>query len=246
ASPAGAIPPITGASFTGTIVMVCVTVGDVPPSPTAVQAVVRNVAYTNENENPLSPLTRSLAWQLTDGVGGTSPTVTQTITIVPVNDAPVIGGIAPAGLAYTAGSSWLPIAADATVADVDSPRFGGGTLSVAFVTGGLASDRLAVQSQGTGPGQIGVSGTAITWGGTTIGLWNGGTGTTPLVIALNAAATPEAVQALLRSIAYSSVAADPTNGGTATARTIRFTLSDAATAAGGLSATVTTALAVSR
>jgi serine protease len=236
----------TGGSATAPLVVAFNTAA----TPAAVQAVVRNVAYTNTSENPLPPLTRSLAWELTDGDGGTSPTVTQTVTIVPVNDAPVIGGIASAGLAYAAGSNWLPIATDATVTDVDSPRFGGGTLSVALIAGGLASDRLAVQPQGTSPGQIGISGTAVTWGGTTsgstIGSWSGGTGTSALVIALNAAATPEAVQALLRSIAYSSVAADPTNGGTATTRTIRFTLSDAATAAGGLSAMVTTTLAMSR
>jgi hypothetical protein len=71
-------------------------------------------------------------------------------------------------------------------------------------------------------------------------------GTAPLVIALNAAATPEAVQALLRCVAYSNVAADPTNGGAAISRTIRFTLSDAAPAAGGLAAVVATTFTVTR
>jgi hypothetical protein len=204
------------------------------------------VAYTNASDNPVTPLTRSLSWQITDGAGGTSPLVAQTVTIVPVNDAPVVGGIVPAGLAYAAGSGWLAIAADATVTDVDSPRFGGGTLSVALVAGGLVSDRLAVQSRGVGPGQIAVSGSMVLWGGATIATWTGGVGTSPLVIALNAAAPPEAVQALLRSIAYSNVAADPTNGGVAVSRSIRFTLSDAAPTAGGLAAVVTTTLAVTR
>ena len=77
-----------------------------------------------------------------------------------------------------------------------------------------------------------------------IGTWSRGSGTAALSIGLGAAATPEAVQALLRRIAYASVAADPTSGGAAPTRSIRYTLSDASAAAGGRTATVMQTLGV--
>jgi hypothetical protein len=190
------------------------------------------------SDAPVAPLTRGLSYQVTDGSGGTSTAVNQTITIVPVNDAPVIGGIATSGLVYSVVAGPALLAEAATVNDVDSAALGGGILSVALTAGGLATDRLTVVAQGTGPGQIGLSGSVVTFAGVAIGSWSGGVGTTALSIALNGAATAEGVQALLRRIAFSSVATDPTSGGLAPTRTIRFTLSDAAASAGGQTTTV--------
>jgi hypothetical protein len=164
--------------------------------------------------------------------------VNQTIGIVPVNDAPVIGGIVASGLLYSVAAGPTLLAEAATVNDVDSAGLGGGILSVALTAGGLSTDRLTVVAEGTGPGQIGLSGSVVTFGGVAIGTSSGGVGTTALSIVLNAAATAEGVQALLRRIAFSSVATDPTGGGLAPTRTIRFTLSDAATSAGGKTTTV--------
>ena len=51
----------------------------------------------------------------------------------------------------------------ATVSDSDSANFDAGTLTVDFTAGGTANDRLAIRNQGTGTGEIGVSGTDVTY-----------------------------------------------------------------------------------
>ena len=165
------------------------------------------------------------------------------MTVRAVNDAAVIAGIATGGLAYRGPGSLL-LASAGTVADVDSATFGGGSLQVSIIGGGLASDRLLVVNQGSAPGQISVSGGSVFYGGVAIGTVTGGTGLTTLAIAFNGNATVAAVQAVLRSIAYTSVAADPTNGGRNMTRAIRYSLADAAPASGGLTTLVQQSIAV--
>jgi hypothetical protein len=167
-----------------------------------------------------------------------------TISVSNVNERPVVAGVATSGLSYASRSGAVRLAASATVTDVDSRVFAGGVLNVAIAAGGLSTDRLTISAQGTGPGQLGLSGTTITYGGVAIGSWAGGTGTMPLKVTFNSAATVPAVQALLRSIAYGSTATDPTAGGTATTRSIRTTLSDGPTALGGLATTLSQTLSV--
>ncbi|MFM7077060.1 MAG: hypothetical protein ACKO3G_13480 [Planctomycetaceae bacterium] len=108
----------------------------------------------------------------------------------------------------------------------------------------LSTDRLSILAEGAEEGQIGLTGTTVTWGGVAIGTVVGGTGTAPLSVALNAQATAAAVQALIRRIAYASVAADPSSGGSTPSRTLRFSLSDAAASAGGVTATALQPLTV--
>ena len=62
----------------------------------------------------------------------------------------------------------------------------------------------------------------MTFGGTTIGTFTGGSGTTALVVTLNANATPATAQALVRAIAYRNVSENPSTA----ARTARFVLTD--------------------
>ena len=104
----------------------------------------------------------------------------------------------------------------------DSPDLDTGTLTVDYSAGGQPEDRLEIRNEGTGAGQIGVSGANVTFGGTTIGTFTGGTGTTALVVTLNANATPAAAQALVRNVTYRNVSENPS---TAT-RTARFVLTD--------------------
>ena len=71
----------------------------------------------------------------------------------------------------------------ATLTDPDSAEFAGGGLTVRFAAGGTADDRLGFQDVGTGAGQVGVSGATVTYGGTPVGTFTGGTdGSTPLVL----------------------------------------------------------------
>ncbi|WP_202190148.1 VCBS domain-containing protein, partial [Ensifer sp. LCM 4579] len=163
-----------------------------------------------------------------------SGTQNVTFTISGTNDAPIIdlNGAAAgtnATLNYTAGAAATAIAPAATVTDVDSTNFNGGSLTVAFTGGtGTTADQLSIQNQGTGAGQIGVSGSSITYGGNVIGTFTGGANGTVLVVTFNANATPTAAQALVDHILY----ANATSG--TTTKTLSFTLNDGGgTALGG-------------
>lgn len=110
----------------------------------------------------------------------------------------------------------------ATVADADSANFDTGTLTVSLSANGSADDRLAIRNEGNAAGQIGVSGSTVTFGGTAIGTFAGGEGTTPLVVTLNASATPLATQALVRNLTYHNVSENPSTA----ARTVQVVLTD--------------------
>lgn len=107
------------------------------------------------------------------------------------------------------------------VGDADSADFDGGTLSV-FRAGAATTetmfdapddatqDNLGLRDQGTGAGQIGVSGNTVSFGGVAIGtLTSDGANGTPLTVSLNANATPEAVEALLQNVTYANPSDDP-------------------------------------
>jgi Ca2+-binding RTX toxin-like protein len=167
-----------------------------------------------------------------DGEGGSGAATTDSdsvaITVTAVNDAPRpdlngAGAGTGASLVYTENDAATPIAPNATVSDPDSADFDGGTLVVEISANGEAGDRLTIAGQGDDPGQIGVSGGTVRYGGIVIGTYTGGAGgSDPLEIGLNAAATPVAVQALLQRVSFASLSDDPS----ALARTITYTLTD--------------------
>jgi hypothetical protein len=130
----------------------------------------------------------------------------------------------PSGaLTYGAGEPATGIDSYATVSDLDTADYNGGGLTVTITAGGSSNDRLDVRNTGTDPGQIGVSGSTISYGGVTIGTKSGGTGTTPLAITFTStAATPEAAQALARSVTYRNVDAKAAPQ----TRTLSFVLAD--------------------
>ncbi|WP_318013348.1 VCBS domain-containing protein, partial [Mesorhizobium sp. BR115XR7A] len=162
---------------------------------------------------------------------GTSQVIT--VTIHGTNDAPVVDlNGASAGfsttLNYTAGSAATAIAPAATITDIDSANFGGGSLTVGFTANGAVTDQLTIQNQAPGAGQITVSGNSVSYGGTLIGTFTGGTNGSNLVVSFNAAATQVAAQALADHILYA-------NATSATiAKTVTYTLVDGdGTANGG-------------
>ncbi|MFZ5527605.1 MAG: DUF4347 domain-containing protein, partial [Pseudomonadota bacterium] len=139
----------------------------------------------------------------------------------------VLNNVAGDTLAYVKGDGARVIDQGyaATITDTDMVGFNGGTLTVSFTAGSTAAqDVLAILNQGSGAGQIGLSGGNVTYGGVVIGTWTGGTSGSALVITLNANATAAAVGALASNITYQN-----TNGTTpsTTARTVRFALVDA-------------------
>lgn len=134
---------------------------------------------------------------------------------------PVIANMGAAGV-YQEGKSPLLLSAAATVTDSDSPNFSGGALTLKYNSGGTAADLLSIRNQGTGANQISVAGTTVKFGNAVIGTFVGGTGTTPLVVNLNASATAAAVQTLVRNIQFSNSSDTPST----TARFVRVTLTD--------------------
>ena len=163
------------------------------------------------------------------------------LNITPVNDAPTISGLAGDAFTYTTFGSAAIIdqGGNADVTDVDSADFAGGQLTVTISAGGdPTEDVLSVLNQGTGAGQIGLSGGNVTYGGVLIGTVTGGSGGTTLVVNLNAAATPVATSALVGVITYNDIdSTSPSLG----ARTIDFRLSDGD---GGTSAIFSTTVTV--
>ncbi|WHZ26464.1 MAG: hypothetical protein OJF51_001259 [Nitrospira sp.] len=196
------------------------------------------------------------AWDQSSGTAGTkvstasnggttafsSATDTVDVTVTAVNDAPTITRLSGDSRAYSEGAGAVVIeqGGNAVVADVDSPNLDTGTLTVSIPAGGdSAEDVLSIRNQGTGAGQIGVSGSTVTYGGTTIGTFAGGSSGSNLVITLNSNATLTAVTALVKNITYQNTDTDaPTTG----ARTVRFVLTDGD---GGTSANYDTTVAVS-
>ncbi len=58
-------------------------------TPAAAQALARNITFANVSEAP-SPLTRTVRFVLRDGDGGTSLPAALAISVIPVNDAPIL------------------------------------------------------------------------------------------------------------------------------------------------------------
>ncbi len=156
----------------------------------------------------------------------TSPSTAAQLVVTYEITTPVITNLAGDALAYINGSGAVSIDQGnaAAVTDPDSADFNTGTLTVAVVSGGdAAEDVLAIRNQGSGAGQIGVSGANVTYAGTTIGTWAGGSSGSNLVITLNANANSTNAAALIQNITYQNTdAASPTGG----ARTVRFVLND--------------------
>ncbi|MEK6787011.1 MAG: DUF4347 domain-containing protein [Nitrospirota bacterium] len=189
------------------------------------QTILQGILYNNTSDQPTTS-NRSIIVVARDSTNASSTSRTATITVTAVNDAPTIRSLSGDSLAYSEGAGAVVIerGGNALVADVDSTNFDTGTLTVSIPAGGdPAEDVLSIRNQGTGAGQIGVSGSTVTYQGVTIGTFTGGSSGSNLVITLNSSATPTAVTALVRNITYQNT---DTNAPTTGARTVRFVLTD--------------------
>lgn len=160
------------------------------------------------------------------------PTTAFTVTI-----SGVAGGTTPVVTLPSGASTWVQgggavvLDGGATVSDA-SGTLVGGTLTVSLVANSGAGDGLSIRNVGTGAGQIGVSGSVVTYEGSTIGTITGGSGS-PLSVALAGTATPVGVQALVRNVRFANTDAAPS----AATRTAQVVLVNGT---GGASAPVTT------
>ncbi len=212
-----------------------------------VNSAMQQIAYSNSSDVP--PASVQIDWTFSDGNtgaqgsgGALAATGSTTVSITAVNDVPTITNLSGDSLSYAEGDGAVVIeqGGNTTVSDVDSANFDTGTLTVSISAGGdSAEDVLSIRNQGTGAGQIGVSGSTITYGGATIGTFTGGSSGSNLAITLNSSATPTAVTALVQNVTYENTdTSTPTTG----ARTVRFTLADGD---GGTSANYDTTVTVS-
>ncbi|MCG6122851.1 MAG: DUF4347 domain-containing protein [Microvirga sp.] len=167
------------------------------------------LAYvTAANDTAPATLTVTIDDGGNTGVGGALQAMqTVAISVTPVNDAPVIAGVdgESSGVVSGGGPQAVALFADATVTDVDNANFDGGTLRIEQTSG------LANGSFGLGPGAVSggnaafAGGDAVSVGGVVIGAvlaGQDGQNGAILELTLNADATPERVQALLRALAY--------------------------------------------
>ncbi|WP_291607974.1 Ig-like domain-containing protein [Comamonas sp.] len=142
------------------------------------------------------------------------------------NAAPVIANLNGDAVSYTEGSTGtrLDASGNATVTDADTTLFTGGKVTASITSNGVSGeDVLFVFNEGTGPTQISVSSSNISYGGVQIGTFTGGTAGSPLVITLNGAADATAVTALVRNLTYRNT----NDADIATpARTVQVTISD--------------------
>ncbi|HSH16259.1 MAG TPA: immunoglobulin domain-containing protein [Verrucomicrobiae bacterium] len=131
-------------------------------------------------------------------------------------------GLSPGSATFVAGGGPVRVDAEAILVDGGAASFEGGTLTVNITANATTNDRLGIQHQGVGPGEIGVNGNAVSYGGTLVGFFTGGTsGTSPLLVILSADANAEAVEALARHVTFNDTASPPFTQ----PRTVRFTLS---------------------
>ncbi|HEY7808522.1 MAG TPA: Ig-like domain-containing protein [Croceibacterium sp.] len=162
--------------------------------------------------------------------GGTTQISTGTVvlseSVTAVNDPPTSTNLAGDSVTWTEGDAAVALdsGGDATVSDVDSADFSGGKLTVGVTAGGASGeDALQIHDTGIGAGEIGVSGSNVTYGGTTIGTFSGGSGGVALEIDFNASADPTATAALIHAIEYTNTGGDNPTGGD---RTMTWTLVD--------------------
>ncbi|MEM7252470.1 MAG: LamG-like jellyroll fold domain-containing protein, partial [Pseudomonadota bacterium] len=135
--------------------------------------------------------------------------------------APVLA-VPSSTLTFNEGDAAILVASTGTVSDSDSPNFNGGALSISYTAGGTANDQLAVRNEGSGVGQVGVLGSTVSYGGTTVGTLSGGSSGTGMTVTFNSNATAAVVQAVLRNVTYQNTAVDPDTN----ARTLQFDLTD--------------------
>ncbi len=111
------------------------------------------------------------------------------------------------GAAYTENELPIPVSPAGTFTDSPFVNYDRLNLNASIVANGEAADRLSIISKGTGPAEISTSGNRVMYEGTTIGTYT--SNAVSLAVDLNGNANRQAVEALVRSIAYASVSDGP-------------------------------------
>ena len=158
------------------------------------QAALRSVSYDNSSNNP-SSVARSVDFVVNDGVSD-SNTLTSSVSVVAVNQAPVLSNVEPVFLPYAPNDPPVAVTSTLTPSDADS-LISGATIQI--TSGHHIGDTLTFNNTAN-----------------INGVFNAGTGT----LTLTGNDTVANYQAALRSITYSSASNSPV------ARTISFQVTD--------------------
>jgi hypothetical protein len=158
------------------------------------------ITFTPNSDAP--PAATTLAATINDGAETGSASAS--IAIAAIDDPGSLSGLA-ARLTVPTGAAPRRLDADVSYADPDGLPSGARLV----VNGLLAEDRVAISHQGDGPGQIGVAGSVISYGGTAIATFSGGVGA-PLTISFSAPASSAAVEALVENLTYANASLTPT------------------------------------
>jgi len=186
-------------------------------TPDRIQALLRAIVFSNVSNAP-SDLQRRVQVVVSDGDGGGSVPASRQIAVQPVNSPPDIA-LPTAAVAFTEGGGAIAIDPQAEASDADSTVIAGGNLQVAIFANGDAADRLQLADSG----QVTISGSAVSYGGTVVGSWSVGDMANPLRVDFaGAAATPVVAKDVLRAVRFANASAAPS----AAPRTLRATLSD--------------------
>jgi hypothetical protein len=164
------------------------------------QTTLQSVQFMTASDNPTGA-TRSVSFTVNDG-DLDSAVVTKDVTVVPINDAPVLSQPDATAVDYTENDPATVIAPNITATDVDSTNLIGASIAIGtgYVNG---QDVLGL---GTNP-QNGINAT-----------FDAATGT----LTLTGASSGANYQAALRDVRYANSSEDPTAG----ARTISFQVDD--------------------
>ena len=183
--------------------------------------VLDSVTFVTASDNPDdfgSAPTRTIAWTLDDG-SASSPTstVSTTVTITAVNDAPTLSGVA-ATATFTEKGAAVTLSGAASIADVDNLNLASATVAITGGTFAGDGDQLIFN----------VGGTSI------VGIYNGGTET----LTLSGSDPLANYRQVLDALTFNSTSLNPTNYGSNTTRTVTWVLNDGS-GSNSLSATQT-------
>ncbi len=168
---------------------------------TAVNALLKAISFRNTSTNP-SNAQRTVTFTLKDNANAVIAAATQHVDVVNTITARTIQ-LSGTPLAYTSGATPAVIDSTATVSGGASPGFNGAKLSVLISSGINSNNRMGIANVGG----ITLVGKDVLFNGNKIGrasIFNNS-------LSVNFTgfdATPAAVQALLRAIAFSTVSAN--------------------------------------
>ena len=152
------------------------------------QAALQAVTYQDIDVSP-SAVTRTVSFQVNDGLAESNVVTRQIITVVPLASPPILAGIEADSLAYTQGDPATAITSALTVSDAEASVLVGATV---WISGSFQSGEDVLAFANTA---------SIT------GNWNAATG----ALTLTGSDTLADYQAALQSVTYMDTSLDPSS-----------------------------------